>query len=392
VESLRTISPQSAFLPARLPTLDGLRAIAILLVVPQHLNLLATPSDAGTHVLIAALDRGWLGVQLFFVLSGFLITGILLDSRDARNYFGSFYMRRVLRIFPLYFATLIFIFVLLPALGLLPGFIKRDPTVELSYWLFFSNWYGPFHQGQGSMPHLWSLAVEEQFYLLWPFLLHRRSTQSVMRLCLTIAVASLVLRTAMLLAGSPTEAVYTFLVSRMDALALGGFAAAAFRTPSIAAWALHHRRSMLCGGIVLLLAGAVISRGYYFSNTMTLTLGYTLLAVAFALLVATGVAADRLGTSAWAAVLRSTVLRKVGQYSYAMYILHVPLHALVGQPILRALGLLSKDSAIVDIFYIVIGTVVTYLAAAASFHFLEVHFLRLKDRFSPATVIPPASR
>jgi peptidoglycan/LPS O-acetylase OafA/YrhL len=213
-----------------------------------------------------------------------------------------------------------------------------------------------------------------------------------MRLCLTIAVASLVLRTAMLLAGSPTEAVYTFLVSRMDALALGGFAAAAFRTPSIAAWALHHRRSLLYGGIVLLLAGAVISRGYYFSNTMTLTLGYTLLAVAFALLVATGVAADRLGTSAWAAVLRSTVLRKVGQYSYAMYILHVPLHALVGQPILRALGLLSKDSAIVAIFYIVIGTVVTYLVAAASFHFLEVHFLRLKDRFSPATVIPPASR
>lgn len=376
-------APDAAVLPARLPTLDGLRAAAILLVVPHTLNLIVSPDDAGAHILAAVLDRGWVGVQLFFVLSGFLITGILLDSRNAENYYGSFYMRRVLRIFPLYYATLIAVFVLLPAVGLLPDSVKRDPTIELSYWLYFSNWHGPLHEGHGSMPHFWSLAVEEQFYLLWPLLVHRRSPHSVMRLCLAIAAAGLLFRVAMLLAEFPTEAIYRFLVSRMDALALGGFVAAALRVPSLSAWTLNHPRALLYGGLVTLLAGAAISRGYYFTSAITLSLGYTFLAVAFALLVAAGATADRLGSIGWATALRSKLLRKVAKYSYAMYVLCIPLHLLVGQQVLIALGLEAAHSAIVDIAYIVIGTAVTYLAAAASFHLLEVHFLRLKDRFTP---------
>lgn len=374
----------SAQLPARLPTLDGLRAIAILLVVPHNLNLIATPVDAGTHLLAALLDRGWIGVQLFFVLSGFLITGILLDTREARNYYGSFFMRRVLRIFPLYFGTLIFIFVLLPALGLLPSSIKRDPIVELSYWLYFSNWYGPFHQGQGSMPHFWSLAVEEQFYLLWPFLVHGRDPRSVLRLCAGIAAAALAFRVVMLLAGLPIEATYMFLFARMDALALGGFAAAAFRIPPIAQRALHHQHSLMYAALAALLAGAVASRGYYFSGTMTLSLGYTLLAVSFSLLVAACVTADDQGLAGWSDILRSRTLRNVSRYSYAMYVFHVPLHLLVGQPILLALGLQAKSSVILNILYIAIGTTVTYIAAAASFRFFESRFLDLKAKFSPS--------
>src|SRR5690349_3858611 len=95
--------------PARLPVLDGLRAVAILLVVPHNLNLIATFS--GTQLAVAALHRGWIGVQLFFVLSGFLITGILLDARDSPHYYRSFFVRRALRIFPLYYATLLVLFV-----------------------------------------------------------------------------------------------------------------------------------------------------------------------------------------------------------------------------------------------------------------------------------------
>src|SRR5205814_3960566 len=118
--------------PARLPTLDGLRAIAILLVVPHNLDLIATFD--GAQLVVAALHRGWIGVQLFFVLSGFLITGILLDARDAPDYYRSFFVRRALRIFPLYYATLLVLFVLLPALGLVPASFKCDAMVELSYW------------------------------------------------------------------------------------------------------------------------------------------------------------------------------------------------------------------------------------------------------------------
>jgi len=366
--------------PARLPTLDGLRAIAILLVVPHNLNLMFTFGGVA-HLFVAALHRGWIGVQLFFVLSGFLITGILLDARDAPDYYRSFFVRRVLRIFPLYYATLLVLFVLLPALGLLPSSFKRDPMVELSYWAYFSNWYGAFHPGEASVSHFWSLAVEEQFYLLWPFVIYRRSAEWVMRLCFAIAAAALSLRVAMLLTGTP--GIYTFLVTRMDALALGGATAAAFRVPSAASWTLNHRRFLLGASLLSLVAGAAISRGYYFTDPMTLSLGLTFLAVAFALLVAAGAAADHLGPAGWLGVLRWTFLRRVAKYSYAMYVLSVPLHFLVGKPLLSALGLDPGNSVVVGFTYIIVGTALSFLAAAASFHLLEVHFLNLKDRFAP---------
>src|SRR5438046_1243127 len=320
--------------PARLPTLDGLRAIAILLVVPHNLDLIATFD--GAQLVVAALHRGWIGVQLFFVLSGFLITGILLDARDAPHYYRSFFVRRVLRIFPLYYATLLVLFVLLPAFGLLPASFKRDAMAELSLWGYFSDWYGAFHPGEASVSHFWSLAVEEQFYLLWPFVIHRRSAEWVMRLCFAIALAALALRVAMLLTGTP--GVYTFLATRMDALALGAAAAAAFRVPSAASWALNHPRFLLGAGLFALFAGGLISRGYY-TDGITLSVGFTFLAVAFALLVAAGVAADRLGAGGWLGVLRWTFLRRVAKYSYAMYVLSVPLHFLVGKPVLSDLAL-----------------------------------------------------
>src|SRR5260221_2298951 len=147
--------------PPRLPTLDGLRAIAILLVVPHNLNLIAT--FGGTQPVVAALHRGWIGVQLFFVLSGFLITRILLDARDAPDYYRSFFVRRALRIFPLYYAVLLVLFVLLPVLGLVP--LDSDPMGELSYWAYSSNWYGPFRHGPEAVSHFWSLPTEEKFYL-----------------------------------------------------------------------------------------------------------------------------------------------------------------------------------------------------------------------------------
>ena len=363
----------------RLPTLDGLRAIAILLVVPHNLNLIAT--FGGTQPVVAALHRGWIGVQLFFVLSGFLITRILLDARDAPDYYRSFFVRRALRIFPLYYAVLLVLFVLLPALGLVS--LESDPMVELSYWAYFSNWYGPFRHGPEAVSHFWSLAIEEQFYLLWPFVIHRRSAEWVMRLCLAIAAASLLLRVAMLVAGTPTQAIYQFLVTRMDALALGGAVAAAFRIPSIASWALNRRQFMLGASFLSIAAGAAISGGYNSLSPMTLSLGYTFLAVAFALLVAAGAAADHLGRAGWPGALRWSPLQRVAKYSYAMYVLSVPLHFLMGKPVLSALGLASTQSILVDLAYIIVGTAVSFLAAAALFHLLEVHFLKLKDRLAP---------
>src|SRR6267142_5104233 len=187
----------------------------------------------------------------------------------------------------------------------------------------------------------------------------------------------------MLITGAPIQAIYQFLVTRMDALALGGAAAAAFRIPAVASWVLNRRRFLLGASVVSLVAGAVVSRGYYFTSPLTQSVGYTFLAIAFALLVAAAAAADHLGQAGWLGLLRWTPLRRVAKYSYAMYVLSVPLHFLVGKPALSALGLASTQSIPVDLAYIIVGTALSFLAAAASFHLLEVHFLKLKDRLAP---------
>jgi peptidoglycan/LPS O-acetylase OafA/YrhL len=255
--------------------------------------------------------------------------------------------------------------------------------IELSYWAYFSNWYGPLHPGgEDSVSHFWSLASEEQFYLLWPFVIHRRSAAWVMRLCLAIAAAGLLLRIVMVVTGAPVQAIYQFLVTRMDALALGGASAAAFRIPSVASWILNRRRFLLGAGLLSLIAGAAISRGYYFTHPLTLSLGYTFLAVAFALLVTAAAAADHSGAAGWLGILRSPALKSVAKYSYAIYVLSVPLHFLVGKPVLSALGLAPNDSFLVGIAYIIAGVALSYLAAVASFYLLEVHFLNLKKRFA----------
>jgi len=138
--------------PARLPTLDGLRRSRFSGRSAQS-HLIATFS--GTQLVVAALHRGWIGVQLFFVLSGFLITRILLDARDAPDYYRSFFVRRALRIFPLYYATLLALLMLLPALGLVPSSAIRwssCPTGPISPLV------RPIPSATEPLSHFWSLA------------------------------------------------------------------------------------------------------------------------------------------------------------------------------------------------------------------------------------------
>jgi len=128
-----------------LPALDGLRALAVFVVVEHNISLVTGGQGAVFHQLESMLHRGWMGVQLFFVLSGFLITRILLETQRSPDYFRSFYSRRALRIFPLYYATLIFLFLLLPALGLTPAEMAEDMPFSRQVWLwaYLSNWTGP---------------------------------------------------------------------------------------------------------------------------------------------------------------------------------------------------------------------------------------------------------
>src|ERR1035437_5812327 len=149
--------------------LDGIRGVAIILVMLHHFEHLIPPCNIAIRFMKLMLSYGWVGVDLFFALSGFLITGILLDTRKANNYFSAFYARRVLRIFPLYYSVLIVILGAAAVWSHRPHVLPLVADQKLSF-LYLTNWLVLWkgEWGPNIVGHFWSLAVEEQFYLIWP--------------------------------------------------------------------------------------------------------------------------------------------------------------------------------------------------------------------------------
>jgi peptidoglycan/LPS O-acetylase OafA/YrhL len=347
------------------------------------MGLLTEGTGVFARALGYSIEVGWIGVQLFFVLSGFLITGILLDTQRAENYLSGFYARRLLRIFPLYYGVLCFAFLVLPLFGPLPATLQHDRAHQLWLWTYLSNWTSPYPAGSRAFPHFWSLAVEEQFYLVWPFLMRRRTPRECVQLSLLLAVASLAARVVMLLAKMPTGAIYTFTITRMDALVLGAAAAGAVRIPGLVTARMQPR--LWLGALVVGIVGAFISSGYSIESAGGASIGYSFLAVSFTLLVLAAARADAL-PSGRAYGLRSQPLRILGKYSYGMYVFQKPLHDFVGKPLLRHFQLDASHSVPVAAIYIISGILVTLAAAFCSYQLFERRFLKLKNRFVPLRI------
>ncbi len=192
-----------------LPALDGLRGIAVMMVMVHHLFLTKVyPVPERVEMLV---HSGWMGVDLFFVLSGFLITGILLDAKHGPHRFINFYMRRVLRIFPLYYGVLAFFLIFLPLLSVMlgggPSFLRSmvaelDPirVHQWRLWLYLQNFGGSWKL----FNHFWSLAVEEHFYLFWPAVIFFTSERGALRACCVAVVVAICCRLLWLKYDIPT--------------------------------------------------------------------------------------------------------------------------------------------------------------------------------------------
>ena len=357
----------------RMPALDGLRGIAILLVLAHGFDVIQTSHGPG-HAVDLALDLGWIGVQLFFVLSGFLITGILLDTRKAPGYYTNFLIRRVLRIFPLYYAVLIVAFVVAPHVFHVP---PGHGEHQIWLWTYLTNFAEPFGRGEPVFPHFWSLAVEEQFYVLWPvvvYLAARRGTIAIGSVLVVFAIAARIY----VRAHYNEAAAYTFTPCRMDALAIGAIAAALIRGERVRqAVARHHATFMAGAGALVVVGGAAL--GHFFREGPNMqTSGYTIIAIGFALILVAALPPQRLP----ARVLGFAPFRTVGLYSYGMYVFHAPLHVYVGLPILEKIKP-TYGTATGVIYALVLG-LVTFGLAMLSYHLFEVRFLRLKPKLRPA--------
>jgi peptidoglycan/LPS O-acetylase OafA/YrhL len=366
-----------------IPALDGVRGLAILLVLAHNLNPFEGGGLVAQGVGLAA-NVGWVGVQLFFVLSGFLISGILLDTRGSPGYYRGFFGRRVLRIFPLYYGVLLIAFVVLPRLGLAPARLLADREHRIWLWTYLINWAEPLGAGVAAFPHFWSLAVEEQFYLIWPFVVRRTTPRRLLQVAAALVVIAFASRVGLLLAGWGEGGPYMFTICRMDALGLGGAVAALLRIPGAHERAVRWRRGIAVASSAVFVAGLLVTRGYPRSSFLGQTAGYTILAVTFAALVLLAVIDSDPrpgGGRGWiATALENAVLRSFGKYSYAIYLFHQPLNQMIGEPLLQSIAPAPTGLAAGGL-YMASVTAASYALAVASYHGYEKHFLALKRLF-----------
>ena len=375
---------------SHLPALDGLRALAVFVVVEHNISLVSGEHGPLVHQLESMLHRGWMGVQLFFVLSGFLITRILLDTQRSPQYFSSFYSRRALRIFPLYYATLIFLFLLLPALGQTPASLAEDTPFSRQIWLwtYLSNWTGPRGIGGGSPPvfHFWSLAVEEQFYLLWPLVVLFCTPKRLMAVCGGVVIASLLCRAGYLALATDPIAIYTSTLSRMDALALGALVAAWMSSASRPQPNRANVTRLLWMAVAITASGWIITRGFPRFTVTEESIGFTFVAAACAALLAGAVLAASVPSAQgrWYRALSAPLLRPIAKYSYAIYVLHAPLHVLVGLPLMQRWFGTTTPGVGLALAYMAVVSVTSYGAGWLSYRLLEQPFLRLRRPTAPA--------
>jgi len=364
------------------PVLDGLRGTAILMVIACHVRVESTASyfDRG---LLHALDFGQHGVDLFFVLSGFLITGILLDSKGSPSYFRTFYLRRTLRIFPLYYLYLGLRLLLIPTLAQRLH-VPSSPLIAAQshgafFWLYGSNLLSFFYPDAsigGGLMHLWSLAVEEQFYLVWPLLIFFVPRRALTCVCIAVILGGAALRVYFCDVGLESLA-YAFTLCRADALAAGSLVAIAVRRP----WepqGLWRTGFLLALSAAALIIGRMALWGWTPHETGTTTYGITL-----AVLLFVGLLLCAVSGGSWSAhVFNLSLLRRVGKYSYGMYVFHFFVFRAVVTVTAHVHFPGSVDTPLVrEIVQFLAVSSLTFVVALGSWHGFEKWFLRLKDRF-----------
>jgi peptidoglycan/LPS O-acetylase OafA/YrhL len=368
--------------------LDGLRGIAVLLVLVFHFSWGFAEHSSLLAAVKHTLWSGWMGVDMFFVLSGYLITrGLVKDSEfSIGKRLKLFWARRAFRIFPLYYIVLIVGSIVCLALG------QSQHIPGAGYWLYFQNYTLAFDP----MPlrwtaHFWSLAIEEQFYFVWPLFVLLVAKAWRPRLALLLLVSSGIARAALLIMlpkvlhwdqEQTAKLVYRATPTHMDGLLVGALLAMLEREPSHPWNVLVQKlaRPAFFTGLLALVGMMVWTRGFGTYDRRVMIVGYPLLAVVFGAAVVIG-AHGRFSARAQR-ILSTGFLASVGKVSYGMYIFHWFFIALLVE---RQETWVAAHpdvlGTVASVGVIVVGIALTYVLAQLSYRVVETPFLKLKERF-----------
>jgi len=349
------------------PALDGLRGIAIILVICCH-NLNFLPY----------FEWGWIGVDLFFVLSGFLITDILLKTREDKNFLQNFFIRRILRIFPLYYGILLVFFLVAPLFQNLVGQFNYYNSDQPMSWMHLQNWLYITHQKTSDvllLNHFWSLSVEEQFYLLWPFVVFvvyspRRLAQIVF---LVLVVCILCRFSSWKIFGDGYTNFQFQYMTRVDGLCIGSL---------IAVWQFdpdtHAKKNLIRLGSTVLglqLVLLVLSRTVLPGFPHFRFIGYTCIAVLFGMLIFFVI---RRSNSFTKLILENPTIRYAGKISFGLYVYHWPILALFK---IYVFDRLISEGYNYNAAYITVSCAalaLTVIVSLLSYHLFEKKILALK--------------
>jgi peptidoglycan/LPS O-acetylase OafA/YrhL len=339
----------------KIPQLDGVRGIAIILVM-----LVNTSEKYPSLHLQRIVGNGWMGVDLFFALSGFLITGILLDTKHDPGYFRNFYARRVLRILPLYYSVLVFMFAVVPLLRPADGhtiFEKSSPW--WAYPLFLQNFLIALPtQAAGPLGASWSLAIEEQFYLIWPLAVLFCSTATLRRIAIIMIIFSAPLTFYL---SWHHVLIYSNIFCRQVGLMAGALVVLVTRPPEfVGARYVKHAWAAFLGALTLVFVSEAMG---------TRWLSFSLVALASASFIFLALYSEQKWLQA---ILRNRFLMFTGTISYGLYLLHK-----IPGDLAQSFHLDRHPFLLLPCIF-----VASYALAALSWVLLEKPFLRLK-RFFP---------
>ena len=382
--------PEPSNRSRRIPELDGLRGIAIFLVLIYHFVIipggLSVASASLPAYLVALGKLSWSGVDLFFVLSGFLIGGILLDARTSRNYFKTFYMRRFHRILPIYLAMCLVLWIAsgvsidswLPAVRDLFGG-QRPPwyiyaTFTQNIWMALYGW------GPQWLSVTWSLAIEEQFYLTLPFIIWRVKPGRLPYVLAIVALAAPVLR-ALLYFNLPNRdlslATYVLTPCRTEGLMLGVAAALFVRRPDGWELLMKHKRLLYRSLIVLSIGMVLLTLFVRRMGTVSMaSISYTWVALFYLCVLLIGVSQK---TSLLSRLLRNRALMALGGIAYGTYLFHPVIHNLCYRLIRHGEARLLN---LADVGTGLLALVITLTIARLSWSYFEKPLVKRGHKYS----------
>jgi peptidoglycan/LPS O-acetylase OafA/YrhL len=377
----------------RIQELDGIRGVAILLVMAMHYFYFYPAANHHPQGLLRNLyvifekgiAIGWSGVDLFFVLSGFLIGGILLDVRSSRSYFRTFYLRRFFRIIPVYYAWITLYILLILLIEHFGAY--SDAIVEPRTWfeigaqfLFLQNLGFIHYSGLGLvLPVTWSLAVEEQFYLVAPVMVRLLSSCVLVSVLIAVLVLAPPLRILTYYWPPPWVVTspgyispsYSLMPCRADSLAMGMLVALLWRKLHVRAW-LEEHCSVLYVMFAIFLAGVVVLDLYWplHDSMVYLAVGLSWLAFFYALVIILALVNP---SGPIASLVRMKWLREFGRISYCLYLIHPAVNVLCHRILFSVSGA-NADWRVMAVPLVAI--VVSYSVAKLSWICLESPMLR----------------